>query len=70
MIGDMVWAIYIRSIAEGKILKSGIFASIVIICGAYTIVSYTKNYWMIIPAACGAFAGTTLSVYLKNKNKV
>jgi hypothetical protein len=34
----------------------------IVVCGAFSIVEYTSNHWLVIPATLGAAAGTWISV--------
>jgi hypothetical protein len=62
---DFVWAQYTAAIAKDKAFPAGLWSIGIILFGSYVTKSYVDDYWMIIPASIGAFAGTFLSVKLK-----
>ena len=66
---DVVWALYIRQTSHGNALKSAIWAALIILFGAFTVVSYVNNTRMLIPAALGAFFGTFATVWWNNRKK-
>ena len=66
---SFAWAECIKSIGEKKVIASGLWAGVLTLCGAFTIINYTANNWFLIPAVAGAILGTCLSVkYKKNGN--
>lgn len=61
------WTECIKSIGERKAFKSAIWAGFITLSGAFTIISYTSNNWLLIPAVLGGAIGTYLSVkYFKD----
>lgn len=68
-VADIVWSLYIKSIADDKkIMASSMAALIMLVSGSVTWV-YVQNILMLIPAALGGFCGTYVVLYFKNKNK-
>ena len=61
-IGDICWAKYIAYAAHGHRLPAAAWSAALFLCGAFTVVEYTRNHWLLIPAALGAFAGTVVGV--------
>lgn len=63
------WAQCIKSIREERAIESSLWAGFITLCGAFSIISYTNNKWLLIPAVIGTILGTYLSVkYRKNDN--
>jgi hypothetical protein len=61
-VSDYVWAKYMLGVANGPATVAANWASVVIILGAYLVVSYVQDKRLIIPAAIGAWIGTYLAV--------
>lgn len=59
---DVVWAKYTLAVTARRPVLSGFWASGIVTVGAISIILYTANFWLIIPAAAGAFVGTYFTV--------
>ncbi len=59
---DFIWAKYVLSIAEQRGLVAAGWSIMVIVLGAYVVVSYVDDKRLILPAALGAALGTYLGV--------
>ena len=59
---DFVWAHYTKAITDKRALKAGLNAIGILALGAFGIISYTTNHWLLIPACAGAFVGTYSAV--------
>lgn len=68
-ITDICWALYVRRVKDGHVLKSACWAVVLFLSGAVAVISYTTNPWLLIPAAVGAFAGTVLAVWWDTRKK-
>lgn len=66
---DIFWSVYIRAVAEKKALKASIWATALFIFGAIAVVTYAKNPLLIGVAAAGAFCGTYISFWSKDKKE-
>lgn len=64
---DIIWALYIKAIAQNAVIRAGITATAIYILGEYAILAYTESPIYIIPATLGAFIGTILTVYWNKK---
>ncbi len=62
---SFAWAECIKAIGKRQAILSGIWAGVLTLCGAFTIINYTNNHWFLIPATAGAVLGTYLSVKFK-----
>jgi hypothetical protein len=59
---DYAWSLYVAAIKNGAALTAGGWAVALFLLGAFTVLGYTKNKWLLIPATIGAFAGTWAGV--------
>ena len=59
---DLVWAEYIRAIAEHQVGKGTVHAGLIICLNAVAVIIYVGDPWMVPPAALGAMAGTYVSI--------
>jgi hypothetical protein len=59
---DWVWASYTKSVTEKKPIAAGVHAVGILAFGAVSVIGYTSNHWLLIPACGGAFVGTYLAV--------
>ena len=66
---DIVWAQYTRAVADHNLRKAPVMAAAIISIGAFVTTSYVQDYWMILPAAAGAYVGTFLSVWWEGRNR-
>ena len=57
-IADVFWALYIKSVKNELALRAGIFAVLLYLAGAISVLNYVKNSWDLIPACLGSFLGT------------
>ncbi len=61
-LADIFWTFYIRKVSQGKAFGAASYSLLVAIMGAFSTYQFIINYWMIIPAALGAFIGTYFTV--------
>ncbi len=59
---DFAWARYTQAIKRGMPMMSSVYAMAILGLGAFGIISYTSNHWLLIPACAGAFVGTYVAV--------
>lgn len=59
---DFVWSRYTRALNVSSAVIAANYAVAIILLGGFSIVSYTTNHWLLIPAAAGAWAGTWGSI--------
>jgi hypothetical protein len=59
---DALYALYTIRLTERKALQSAVFGTMIHLFTAFTVISYTKNYWYILPLLIGSFAGTYFTV--------
>jgi hypothetical protein len=59
---DFVWAKYTQAITDKKPINAGLYAILILALGGFSIISYTTDHMLLIPACAGAFVGTYLAV--------
>jgi hypothetical protein len=59
---DYFWGIYIKSVTFGYPMRAAIYGAFIMLCGAFTAISYISDHWALIPAVIGGMLGTYLSV--------
>lgn len=64
---DFVWSISIKAISGNKVLLGGLTAAMLVILNGVATISYINNYWLLVPAALGAFTGVVVSKYVTKK---
>lgn len=62
LITDALWALYLIKVNERLPLLSASYGSLIHILTAFTVISYTKNYFYLIPLVIRSFLGTYLVV--------
>lgn len=65
---DFVWARYTLAITDKRAVPAGIYAVGILALGGFSVISYTTDHWLLIPACSGAFVGTFLAVKFGNKD--
>lgn len=66
---DIVWGVYIKAVGDNKSLRAGLFSSLIMIFGAFSVISYTQDHRLLIAAIIGAFIGTVISVQFHKKKE-
>jgi hypothetical protein len=56
---DAVYALYNRRSAEGKAWAAGFWAALIMMIGIFNTINVLDHHWLILPAALGAWVGTT-----------
>lgn len=56
------WTECVKAVAERKVIGATLWSGFITSSGAFTIISYTHNNWLIIPAVVGGMIGTYLSI--------
>lgn len=62
LIVSFAWAKSVKAISDNKPLKASLWAGFITLSGGITIIGYTINHWLLIPAVIGSSLGTYLSV--------
>lgn len=67
-VSDVAWTMYIIKSNERRALASASWATVILLLSSYTVLSYTEDNTMIIPAIVGGFVGTYFTIkYSKGK---
>lgn len=61
-VSDYIWTRYISNVGLGDKFTASVYAVLVIVLGAYIVVSYVDDKRLITAAAIGAFFGTYYGV--------
>jgi hypothetical protein len=64
---DTFYTFYLKAVGQNKPIVAGSWAVVCYTIASLAIVNYVDNHWLIIPSCFGAFAGTYLGVFLRNK---
>ena len=62
LIADYFWAKWTAACTANLALDAAIYSALIVGCGGFTIVEYTSDHWLLIPAAAGAAVGTYYAV--------
>lgn len=62
---DLAWALYVSAIKANEPLTASLWAVALFVLGAFAVIGYTRNRWLVLPAAVGAFAGTYAGVLMQ-----
>ena len=68
-LADVCWTYYFIKIDERKSVAAGIWGSLIYLCGAFGVLSYTQDKTLIIAAVLGSFVGTYLTIEYKKKKE-
>lgn len=61
---DVVFAMYVRSVADHNIAAASSWAAAIQFCNVYVVLEFVKDKRLVVPCAAGAFIGTGLSMAL------
>lgn len=56
------WGKCVKAVSDNKPLQAALYSGFITLSGAITIISYTSNHYLIIPAILGSSIGTFFSV--------
>ena len=62
---DFCWARYTVATSRLNALRSGIWASLLILLSGFVTTSYVADHTMLLPACAGAFIGTYIALKMK-----
>lgn len=62
---DFVWARYTYAMTQERPWAAGFYGAAIFLLSGFSVVQYTTNHWLLIPAAIGGFAGTFAAVKWK-----
>ena len=68
MVGvDICWARYIAKVGEKKAVAAATWSALIMVFGAFTVISYTHDERLLLAAITGAWVGTWISVAFGKK---
>ena len=59
---DYFWARYTAHVSDKNRVRSAWYSFLIILCSGFTVVEYTQDHWLLVPAALGAAVGTFIAV--------
>lgn len=59
---DFFWARYTQAITNKRAVFAGAYAIVILALGGFSVISYTTDHTLLIPACLGAFVGTFAAV--------
>jgi hypothetical protein len=62
---DICYTLYFIKVAERKAIASGLWSTIIMLLGAFTVENYVQDKSLVLAAMLGAFIGTAGSVRWK-----
>ena len=66
---DIFYAYYIKAIQDEEALKAGLWAGTVYAIASVSVINFTINHWLIIPASLGAVCGTYVGIRLRQRGE-
>lgn len=66
---DALYALYVINVTKKAPFLAASYGTLIHILTAFAVISYTKNYWYIIPLAAGSFIGTYVVVKYNKQEK-
>lgn len=65
---DFIWAEYTKAVTAGRVWVAAGLGSALFLMGGGVAISYVQDHWLLVPAACGSFLGTVLSLKFGSKS--
>jgi hypothetical protein len=62
VIADYWWAKWAAHVHMRNPWKAGAYSALITVSSGFTILEYTRDHWLLIPAVLGAIAGTVWAV--------
>ncbi|HEY5054584.1 MAG TPA: hypothetical protein VII58_00395 [Acidobacteriaceae bacterium] len=59
---DVFWACWSAAVTARRPALAATHGAAIVVCGAFPIVEYVSNHWLLVPAVAGAWFGTYVSV--------
>jgi hypothetical protein len=55
---DFVWVFYTKAVQRHLPMPAALWATLILGLNGATQIGYITDHWLLLPTACGAFAGT------------
>lgn len=65
---DIFYTYYLQAVQQEKVLPASFWATVVFLIACIAVINYTTNYFLLIPAGFGAFAGTWVGMIMRKKS--
>lgn len=65
MLVDFAWAMYVKALAKNKPVSASLWSMFIASAGGITVIGYTEEHLLLIPAVIGGGIGTYCSKYFK-----
>lgn len=62
---DFAWAMYVKALANNSHIPASLWSMFIASAGGVTVIGYTENHLLLIPAVVGGGIGTYCSKYFK-----
>jgi len=62
LIVDFFWARWAHHVSNKAVMKAAGYSALIVLCSGFTIMEYTTNPWLLLPAATGGALGTVLAM--------
>jgi hypothetical protein len=59
---DYCWTKWTSHVSDNNPHKAGLWSVAIVMLGGLSVIAYTTNHWLIIPAGIGAYFGTRFAV--------
>jgi hypothetical protein len=67
---DIFYTYYLKAVQDEQVMRASMWATVVFLIACVAVINYTTNYWLLVPAAVGAFCGTWIGMRLRKNNSV
>ena len=61
-LADVCWARYIGHVGTGSRWHAANWSGLLFLLGSFSVLGYTTNHWLLVPAVLGAYFGTVMGV--------
>jgi hypothetical protein len=66
---DCAYAVYTTAVTKKRALAAANYGLVIIAIGSFSIIEYTSDHWLAVPAALGGWSGTFCTVAFSEKIK-
>lgn len=66
---DVAYVLYTRRTMEGRAIQAGFWASAIWALGAWIVIAYVNNHWLIVVALVGSFVGTSGTTWWDSRER-
>jgi predicted tellurium resistance membrane protein TerC len=66
---DVAYVFYTRRTMEGRAIQAGIWAAVIWGLGAWIVIAYVNNHWLIMVPLAGSFIGTSVTTWWDSRTR-